>query len=104
MNNISLPDYRQLALEAKTAATFDYAAFMVLRDDLYTEQSRVTTIRDLISEDWEPGPQINAAMLEALEVYRDKRQGAQRRGSAAREAHHFALVEAQIRYGRLTKQ
>lgn len=99
-----LPDYRQLALDAKTAAAFDYGAYMTLKNGLYTEQSRITAIRELIAENWKPGEATNAAMLEALTTYRDKREATMKRGDTATEAHNFALIEARNRYNRLTRK
>lgn len=97
-----LPDYRQMAIEAKTAAAFDYGAYMTLKNGLYTEQSRITAIRDLIDASWKPGA-ANAAMLEALTTYRDKREATMKRGDTATEAHNFALIEATNKYNRLLK-
>ena len=45
---MALPDFRGLALEAKTAAEFDYAAYMVLRNGLYTDQERITKTREAL--------------------------------------------------------
>ena len=37
----SLPDYRAMALGAKTDAEFDYAAYMTLKNGMYTDQERI---------------------------------------------------------------
>lgn len=89
-----LPDYRQLAIDAKAAGEFDYAAYMVLRNGVYDSVERVAKTRQSLVPDWTPTPATNEAMLLCLEVYRDKRAEAQGRGTAAAEAHIFAKMEA----------
>ncbi len=91
---MNLPDYRALALGATTEQAFDYAAFMTLRNGLYTEQEHITKTRLSLVPAWKPGERPNAAMLAALETYRDKRAAAEARGEAARAAHDFAKQEA----------
>ena len=86
-----LPDYRAMALAAKTATEFDYAAYMVLKNGLYTEVERIGKTRKMLAPEWKPAPGSNKAMLHALEVYRDKRAAAEARGEAARD---FAKLEA----------
>ena len=95
-----LPDYRAMAAAAKTVTEFDYAAFMVLRNGLFTDQERIAQIRELLAPAWKPGPKSNAAMLAALGVYREKRSAAEGRGEAARPAHEFARTEARSAYNR----
>lgn len=96
----ALPDYRALAEAAETPSQFDYAAFMTLRNGLYTEQEHITKTREVLVSDWKPGKESNQALLVALEVYRDKRQAAQSRGEAAGAAHSFAKLEAQRAYSK----
>lgn len=98
---MGLPDYRALALRAETPREFDYAAFMTLRNGLYTEQERIAATREMLVPAWKPGTVSNGAMLRALEVYRDKRAQAEGRGEAAREAHQFAKREAMNVYNKL---
>lgn len=97
---MGLPDYRKLALEAKTAEAFDYAAFMLLRNGLYTEVERITKTREALVPGWKPGEKSNGAMLEALAAYRDKRTGAEGRGEAPTAAHQFAKREAMGAYNK----
>ena len=97
----ALPDFGKLALEATTAEAFDYAAFMKLQNGLYTEQQHITKTRVMLFPKWQPGSATNAAVLEALEVYRDKRQAALGRGDGVKQAHDFAAIEAKNRYHRL---
>ena len=89
-----LPDYRALALAATTEQAFDYAAFMALRNGLYTEQEHISKTRLSLVPAWKPGERPNAAMLAALETYRDKRSAAEARGEAPSEAHKFGRLEA----------
>lgn len=96
-----LPDYRAMAIQAKTATEFDYAAFMTLRNGMYTDQERITAARESLGLGWKPGSGPgNAAMLKALEVYREKRQAAEGRGEAPGAAHQFAKREAMSAYNR----
>lgn len=96
----SLPDYEAMALAAETPTQFDYAAFMTLKDGLYTEVEHIEKTRQALIPAWTPGPKINAALLEALRVYRDKRQAAEGRGEATKEAHSFAKREAMSAYNK----
>jgi len=89
-----LPDYRQLAVNAKTDHEFDYAAYMTLRNGVSDSVERVAKTRRNLFPDWKPAPRSNTALLLALEVYRDKRAAAETRGEAARAAHDFAKLEA----------
>lgn len=91
---MELPDFRGLALEATTEQAFDYAAFMALRNGLYTEQEHITKAREMLVPAWKPGERPNAAMLAALETYRDKRVAAEKRGEDTSEAHKAAKREA----------
>jgi hypothetical protein len=95
-----LPDYRAMAVGAKTAGEFDYAAYMVLRNGLYTEVERITRTRESLVPAWQPGERPNGAMLSALAVYRDKRSAAEGRGEAAGAAHKFARREAMSAYNK----
>ena len=97
-----LPDFRALALAAKTAAEFDYAAYMTLRNGLYTDQERITKTREALVPGWKAG-RANGAMLAALEVYREKRSAAEGRGEAAAAAHAFAKREAMNAYNKAVK-
>ena len=97
-----LPDYRALALAATTEQAFDYAAFMELRNGLYTEQEHISKARLSLVPAWKPSPESNRAMLAALETYRDKRLAAAARGEAPSEAHSFAKREALGVYHRAT--
>ena len=98
-----LPDYRQMALRAKTATEFDYAAYMTLRNGMYTEVERVAKVRESVVMGWKPGERANAAMLDALAVYCEKRAAADGRGAAQREAHQFAQREARAVYNEAIK-
>lgn len=100
VGRMELPDYRKLALEAETDAAFDYAAYMVLRNGLYTDQERVKVVRQALVPAWKPSPQSNGAMLHALEVYRDKRAAAEGRGEASTAASAFAKKEAMNAYNK----
>lgn len=100
---MELPDYRKLALEAKTPEEFDYAAYMVLKNGLYTAVSRITAVRQAIVIGWKPSPRSNEAMLAALEVYRDKRGEAEGRGEAKTPASQFAKQEAMNAYNEAIK-
>lgn len=95
-----LPDYRALALAAKTATEFDYAAYMALRNGMYSEVGRITATRESVASGWKPSVKSNGALLVALEVYRDKRQAAEGRGEAAGAAHQFAKKEAMGAYNK----
>lgn len=95
-----LPDYRAMALAAKTAPEFDYMAYMVLKNGLYTEVERIGKTRQMLAPEWKPTPGSNRAMLHALTVYRDKRAAAESRGEAPRAAHDFAKLEAMGAYNR----
>jgi len=97
---LKLPDYRKMAVEAATEVTFDYAAFMALRNGLYTDQERIAATRMALVMGWKPSPKSNVAMLMALETYRDKRAEAEARGEAKSEASLFAKREAQNVYNR----
>lgn len=99
-----LPDFRAMAVNAKTGTEFDYAAYMVLRNGLFTDQERIGKTRLLLAADWTPSAKANGAMLVALGTYRDKRAQAEGRGEAAGAAHAFAKREAVGAYHReLTK-
>jgi hypothetical protein len=100
----SLPDYRAMALKATTAAAFDYAAYMVLRNGMYTDQERIQRAREVIVPGWKPAERSNAAMLAALETYRDKRHAAEARGEAEGNAHAFAKREAMSVYNKAIYQ
>ncbi len=95
-----LPDYRAMALAAKTAPEFDYMAYMVLRNGLYTEVERIGKTREMLVPQWKPTPESNQALLHALAVYRDKRTAAEARGEAPAAAHSFAKREAMMAYNR----
>lgn len=97
-DKMSLPDYRQLSIDATTDHAFDYAAYMVLKNGVYDSVERVAKTRMNLIPDWKPSPQANAALLLALEVYRDKRAGSERRGEGTTAAHNFAKHEALTAY------
>lgn len=96
----ALPDYREMAIGAKTATEFDYAAYMVLKNGLYTEVGRITATREVLASGWKPGPKANGALLVALGVYRDKRSQAEGRGESTSAAHAFAKREAMNAYNK----
>lgn len=100
---MALPDYRALALAAKTEPEFDYAAYMVLKNGLYTAVSRITAVRQAIVIGWKPGERSNAAMLSALQIYRDKRTEAEERGEDEKAAKQFARHEAMSAYNEAIK-
>lgn len=89
-----LPDYRTLAMKSASAAEFDYAVFMALRDGLYTDQAQITATRQALVPGWHPGEQSNRAMLEALEDYRDERSAAEGRGEDRGAAHALGKAAA----------
>ena len=95
-----LPDYRAVAVGAKTDGEFDYAAYMALKNGLYTEMDRIKKTREVLVPGWKPSTRSNGAMLAALEVYRDKRHAAEGRGEASSDAHAFAKREAMSVYNR----
>lgn len=99
-----LPDYRAMAVKAKTAAEFDYAAYMTLRNGMYSDQARISKTREVIVPGWKPGERPNEAMVKALEVYREKRQAAEGRGESPGAAHAFAKREAMAAYNRVVGQ
>lgn len=99
----ALPDYRALALNAKTAEEFDYAAYMVLKNGLYTEVEHVTRTRESLVPEWEPGLQPNQAVLAALETYRNERAAAQGRREPKGDAHKIARTAALNVYHRTLK-
>lgn len=102
--NEGLPDYRAMAVAARTEREFDYAAYMVLKNGLYDDQERITKIREILVAAWKPTKdEATTAMLAALETYRDKRQAAEGRGEAVKEAHQFALREARNAYNKAIK-
>jgi hypothetical protein len=95
-----LPNYRAMALDAKTADEFDYAAYMVLKNGLYTEVEHITKTRASLMANWSPGPRPNSAMLVALETYRNQRASMEGRGAPVREAHDQAKTDALNAYHR----
>jgi hypothetical protein len=95
-----LPNYRALALDVKTADAFDYAAYMVLKNGLYTEVEHITKTRASLMANWSPGPRPNSAMLVALETYRNQRASMEGRGAPVREAHDQAKTDALNAYHR----
>ena len=99
-----LPDYRQLAINADTEHKFDYGAYMTLRNGVYDSVERVAKTRGVLLPEWTPSPKANEALLLALEVYRDKRSQAEKRGEAARPAHEFAALEARNAYNKAIKE
>ena len=90
----ALPDYRRLAIEAKTSDEFDYAAYMALRNGVYDTVDRVARTRNSLVPEWQPSPATNAALLMALEFYRDKRVAAEAGGDASMAAHAVAKKNA----------
>ena len=99
-----MPDYRGMALAGTMAAEFDDAGFMALRNGLFTDQARITQIRELLVPAWKPGEKANEAMVLALETYREKRLAAEGRGEAAKAAHDFAVREARNVYNKAVKE
>lgn len=97
-----LPDYRRMARAARTDTEFDYAAFMTLRNGMYSELERIKKVREVLVPDWTPGEQSNAAMLAALEVYRDKRNAAEKQGETLSDAHALARQEGRNKYNEET--
>lgn len=96
-------DLRARALAAVTEAQFDRAAWALLRGGSFVDVVDVAQARLWLVPGWQPGPRSNAAMLAALEVYRDKRAAAGRRGEASPAAHHFAKREGRSAYNRAIK-
>jgi hypothetical protein len=89
-----------MALAAKTEDEFDYAAYMVLKNGLYTEVEHITKTRASLMANWAPGPRPNSAMLVALETYRNQRATMAERGAPVREAHDQAKTDALNAYHR----
>jgi hypothetical protein len=99
-----LPDYRAMAVAARTEGQFDYAAFMALRNGLFDDQERITKVREILVPGWKPASdKVCEAMLMALQTYRDKRTAAQGRGEEANAAHQFAKKEARNVYNKVIK-
>lgn len=94
----TLPDYRVMAGRATQRNEFDYAAFMALKNGLYTEQSHITKTTDVLAEyigGWKlDGGLHNAAMLAALETYRDERNRLELDGKETAVAHKAARSKA----------
>ncbi len=99
----NLPDYRYLALNADTADKFDYAAYMTLKNEMYSDVDRITRARESLVPAWSPGNLPNAAMLEALRTYCEKRQLAEQKGDDSSSAHQSAKREAMLVYNREIK-
>lgn len=92
---------RARALLAKSAAEFDQAAWELLKGGgWYDDISRIEMVRQSVVPAWRPGVRSSAAMLEALVVYRSKREAAREWGEAPTAAHQFAKREAMSAYNR----
>lgn len=99
--DLPLPDYQAVAVKAGTAAEFDYAAYMVLRNGIYTDEERVSRSRESIIPGWTPSERSNRAMMAALEAYRDERHAADGRGASAGEGHSAAKRVAMDVYNKV---
>ncbi len=100
-----LPHFQDMAMGAKTATEFDYATYMVLRDDhYYTEVERIGKIRDLLVSAWSPGERSNRAMFAALKAYRQKRSDVENGGNTPTSAHEAAKREARHQYNLAIKE
>lgn len=105
-SDVKLPNYGDLAVNAKTFEEFDYAAFMALRGDIFVEQEHVKKIRDLIVEKSESGvlmikegdTRSNDALLVAMDMYRKERKELEKGGSTRQEAHTYAMRRAVEKY------
>ena len=89
-----LPDYRVLALGAKTVTEFDYAAFMTVKGGLYIDQERIRAMRETLVPGWHPGEKTNSAMLAALEVYQRVRLEVEDESGDRTKAHNVGKREA----------
>lgn len=87
---------RQAVLDAKTVEAFDAAVLLLLRT--FDDRPMVERARIDIHAAWRPSPAGNEAMLEALEVFAEKRSGALGRGASSTEAWVFAFLEARRAY------
>ncbi|MCA9867344.1 MAG: hypothetical protein KC410_12725 [Anaerolineales bacterium] len=98
-----LPDYRYMALNADTTGKFDYAAYMSLKNDMYSDVDRITRTRESLVPAWSPGNLSNGAMLEALRTYCTQRQLAEGKGDDSSSAHQVAKKVAMLVYNREIK-
>lgn len=89
-----LPNYRVLALGAKTVTEYDYAAFMAVKGVLYIDQERIRAIRETLVPDWQPGEKANPAMLAALEVYQRTRLAVENQSGDRTKGHNIGKREA----------
>ena len=96
-----LPDYRALALGAKTRTEFDYAAFMAVKGVLYTDQERIGAMREALVPGWQPGEKANSAMLAALEVYQRTRLAVENESGDRTKAHNVGKREALRAYNQI---
>ena len=96
-----LPDYRALALGAKTMTEFDYAAFMAVKGGLYIDQERIRAMREALVPGWHPGEKTNSAMLVALEVYQRTRLAVENESGDRTKAHNVGKREALRAYNRV---
>lgn len=87
---------REAALEARSVEAFDAAVLRLL--GTFDDRERVETARKGIDWAWRSSPAGNEVMLEALQIYGEKRAGALGRGAARAEAEVFALMEARRVY------
>jgi len=86
----------QAVLDAKTVEAFDAAVLLLL--GTFDDRPMVERARVDIHATWRPSPAGNEAMLEALEVFAEKRSGALGRGASSTEAWVFAFLEARRAY------
>ena len=92
-----------MALNADTTGKFDYAAYMSLKNDMYSDVDRITRTRESLVPAWSPGNLSNGAMLEALRTYCTQRQLAEGKGDDSSSAHQVAKKVAMLVYNREIK-
>ena len=94
---------RERALGALTEAEFDQAAWELFGSPSFDGVSDIEAVRQSLVPAWRPSPRSNAAMIEALAVYRLKRRKARGWGEAPAAARAFAKREAMSAYNRVIR-
>ena len=91
------------SLGALTEAEFDQAAWELFGSPSFDGVSDIEAVRQSLVPAWRPSPRSNAAMIEALAVYRLKRRSARGWGEAPAAARAFAKREAMSAYNRVIR-
>ena len=94
---------RERALGALTEAEFDQAAWELFGSPSFDGVSDIEAVRQSLVPAWRPSLWSNAAMIEALAVYRLKRRSARGWGEAPAAARAFAKREAMSAYNRVIR-